>query len=145
MKREWKNKKGLTLIEILMVLVLLSTVIGYIATNVFKQVDKGNVQATKIAISQLSGALDNFRIDCQRYPSEGEGLQILLKNQAAPDDCPAYDDGGYVKNETQLKDAWKKPFLYQNPNATEYEIISLGADNKKGGEKKNADISSEDG
>ena len=53
-------------------------------------------------------------------------------------------NGPYWKKGTLPKDPWQNEYKYTSPGSSgaPYEIISLGADGRDGGEGSNADISS---
>ena len=53
-------------------------------------------------------------------------------------------NGPYWKKQSVPKDPWGNEYKYAAParNGAPYEIISLGADGKEGGEGANKDISS---
>lgn len=141
----WNSKKGMTLLEILLVLGLLSIVITFLARNIFPQFSKGKVQAAKIQIQQLAGDLDRYRLDCNRYPNTQQGLEALQSPPEAPPSCDNYDPSGYYSGkQKEIKDVWNGKFKYVCDDGINYEIISLGADQAEGGEGENADISSKD-
>jgi general secretion pathway protein G len=145
MKKEHKcksGKAGFTLVELLVVLVILM-VIGTIAVQNFGgEEDKAKVKATKASFTSLENALERFKLDVGRYPSEEEGLGALYD---APDGLEGWA-GKYLTKRRSLKDAWDNDYVYTipGPDGEPYEIISLGADKAEGGEKYNADLSSLD-
>ena len=139
------KSQGFTLLEILMVIALLSVVLTFLAKNLFPQFSGGQVKAAKIQIQQLDGDLDRYRLDCNRYPTTAQGLEALLKASAVAPQCPNYDPAGYYSSKSKvIKDIWGAPFKYICEDGINYEVISLGADSKEGGESENADISSKE-
>ncbi len=74
-------------------------------------------------VSILKLALDIFREDCGRYPSEKEGLQALV---ARPEGLEGWR-GPYI---TALKpDPWRHPYKYESPDGGQsMELHSLGPD-----------------
>ena len=137
-----KSKKGFTLIEILLVLTLLGIVMSFVGGKIFSSFGKGQVQSAKILLKRLEGDLDRFRLDCNFYPYTAQGLEALKAAPSAGRQCPNYDPNGYVKNVP--KDPWGTDFVYSCDDGLNYEIKSLGADTKEGGEGPNADISTSD-
>jgi general secretion pathway protein G len=137
-----KNKSGFTLVELLVVLVIL-LILGTIAVENFRsEPDKAKVSATKASFTSLENALERFKLDVGRYPTEEEGLAALY---TAPDGLEDWA-GKYLTKSRSLRDAWDNDYVYTTPgpDGEPYEIISLGADKAEGGEKYNADLSSLD-
>lgn len=138
------NRKGFTLLEIMIVLVLL----GLVASIVLKNLNpnRGKIQAVKIQIKQLESSLDRFKLDCNFYPTtEQGGLKALIEKPGAGRSCPNYDPEGYLDRKKSVpKDPWGVEFAYECTDGQNYVIKSLGPDGTEGGEGQNADISSAD-
>ena len=136
-KKRKKTNKGMTLIEILIVVGIIITVLGFITNGLNRRSKKAKVSQAKLTLNVLSQSIDEFSSDCGFYP---QTLTSLLK---APNDCEEWD-GPYMKDKF-LKDPWKNEIKYEyDPNRNEYELISFGADRRPGGGKFNKDISSKD-
>jgi len=134
-----RRARGMTLIEILVVLVLIGIVMGILGGNFIGKGEKAKADAAKIEISQISQTLDLFKLEIGRYPTTQEGLQALI---TAPTGVNNWN-GPYWKKQTVPKDPWGNEYKYVSPGSNApYEIISLGADGKEGGEGANKDISS---
>src|SRR5215471_6077941 len=69
---------GMTLIEILVVLVLIGIVMGILGGNFIGRGEKAKADAAKIEIGQIGQALDLYKLEIGRYPSSSEGLQALV-------------------------------------------------------------------
>ena len=133
------DTRGMTLIEILVVLVLLSVIMTVVAGNYIGRGEEAKRKATKIEIGQISQTLDLYKLEVGRYPTTQEGLQALVSAPAGV----ANWNGPYWKKSTVPKDPWGTEYKYSSPAANApYEFISLGADAKEGGEGPNKDISS---
>jgi len=133
------RERGMTLIEILVVLVLIGVVLGIVGGNFIGKGEKAKADAAKIEIGQISQTLDLYKLEIGRYPTTQEGLQALISAPAGVTNW----NGPYWKKSTVPKDPWGNEYKYASPaqNAP-YEISSLGADGKEGGEGPNKDISS---
>ena len=131
-----QRQSGMTLIEILVVLVLIGIVLGIVGGNFIGRGEKAKGDAAKIEIGQ---ALDLYKLEVGRYPTTQEGLQALIQ---APSGAPNWN-GPYWKKSTLPKDPWGNEYKYTSPvqNAP-YEIMSYGGDGKEGGEGPNKDITS---
>ena len=131
--------RGMTLIEILVVLTLIGIVMGIVGGNYLGQGEKAKQKAAKIEIEQIGQTLDMFKLEVGRYPTTQEGLQALL---TAPTGVPNWN-GPYWKKSTLPKDPWTNEYKYASPGQHgAYDLWSYGADGKEGGEGTNKDITS---
>jgi general secretion pathway protein G len=132
-------QRGMTLIEILVVLTLIGIVMGIIGGNFIQRGEQAKVKAAQVDIGQIGQALDLYKLEIGRYPTTQEGLQALI---AAPPGVANWN-GPYWKKSAVPKDPWGNEYKYASPaTAAPYEITSLGADGKEGGEGVNKDITS---
>jgi general secretion pathway protein G len=131
--------RGMTLIEILVVLTLIGIVMGIVGGNYLGQGEKAKQKAAKIEIEQIGQTLDLFRLEVGRYPTTQEGLQALI---TAPTGVPNWN-GPYWKKNTLPRDPWTNEYKYASPGQHgAYDLWSYGADGKEGGEGVNKDITS---
>jgi len=131
--------RGMTLIEILVVLVLIGIVLGIVGGNFIGKGEKAKADAAKIEIGQIGQTLDLYKLEIGRYPTTQEGMQALI---SAPSGVANWN-GPYWKKSSVPKDPWGNEYKYVSPaQSAPYEIISLGADGKEGGEGPNKDIAS---
>ena len=132
-----KHVSGMTLIEILVVLVLIGFVLGIVGVNFIGRGEKVKADAAKIEIGQIGQTLDLFKLEIGRYPTSQEGLQALI---AAPAGVTNWN-GPYWKKAQVPTDPWGNEYKYAAPGQHgSYDLISLGADGKEGGEGPNKDI-----
>ncbi|MCD6273598.1 MAG: type II secretion system major pseudopilin GspG [Deltaproteobacteria bacterium] len=136
MQKGLYNKKGFTLIEILIVMVILGLLAALVGPKMFGKVGKSRQKAAKAQISLLETSLDTFRLDMGRYPTSEEGLEAL---RTKPADSAKWD-GPYIPKKVPL-DPWGNPYEYQLPGENgEYDLTSFGADGTADGEGENKDI-----
>jgi general secretion pathway protein G len=129
------NKKGFTLVELLVVMVIIGLIAALVGPRLFPKLGKGKQSAAKAQIELLGQALDQFRLDTGRYPTTQEGLIALMVN-------PNIDrwEGPYLKKDLP-NDPWGKPYIYQCPGTHgEYDLFSYGRDGSPGGEGEDADV-----
>lgn len=144
MFRIWKkagrvnNQRGMTLLEIMIVMAILAGLVAALATKVMSSMKKANINKAKIQIGEFGKALDMFYTDCGFYPASDVGLKALLEAQSG---CPNWGPEPYVKKVT--KDPWNHEYIYES-NGNSYKLRSLGSDGKEGGSGDTADISSDD-
>jgi general secretion pathway protein G len=124
-----RRQAGFTLVELLVVLIILGLIAAFAAPQVIKYVGQSKTKAASIQIDSLGSAIDLFRLEEGRYPSEEEGLEVLV--------------GGTLKKADALIDPWGRPYLYRFPGENgDYDLYSLGADDQEGGEGEDRDLTS---
>lgn len=136
-----RRDRGMTLIEILVVLVLIGIVMGIVGGNFIGRGEEAKRKAAKIEINQIGQTLDLFKLEVGRYPSSQEGLQALVTQPQGANNW----NGPYWKQGTVPKDPWGNDYVYNFPGQHgPYDIVSYGADGKEGGDGANRDITSWD-
>lgn len=135
-----KSAKGFTLIEIIIVIVIIGLIVAAAGNRIFGQGDKAKAGLAKSRIAEISAQLDLYKLETGRYPTTAEGLKALIQ---APSGVANWN-GPYVKNADSIKDTWNNDMIYRSPGSDNrpFEIISLGADGKEGGEGANKDVTS---
>lgn len=132
-----KRQSGFTLLELLVVLTILGLLAIIATPRVLQYVSGAKSKTAAIQVEQLGGALDLFRLDMGRYPTEQEGMEALVQR---PGEGEGWN-GPYVKKKDMLIDPWGEPFRYRIPGQHgNYDLYSLGADKQEGGEGENKDI-----
>ncbi len=133
-----KRQRGFTLIELLVVLVILTLVAGLVAPRLIPFIGGAKQDAARLQIRRLANALDLYRLDTGRYPSSKEGLAALVEK---PDDGGRWN-GPYIQGKQVPADPWGRPYNYRYPgrHGLDYDLFSLGADGREGGEGEDADI-----
>lgn len=157
-----RNDPGFTLLEMLVVLVLIALIAALAVPQVMKLLGGAKSKAARIQLETLSQSLHFYQLDVGSYPTTEQGLSALL---AAPAGVEGWN-GPYVRRQQQLADSWGRAVLYVSPapaggtsatgapNAAgatgasspngAFELKTLGADGKTGGEGDDADISISD-
>jgi general secretion pathway protein G len=132
-------KRGFTLIELMVVLVIIGLLAALIVPNVLDRADDARLTAARTDVSNVMQSLKLYRLDNQRYPTGEQGLQALVTKPTAspvPQNWRPY-------LEKLPQDPWGQPYKYLSPGLKgEVDVFSLGADGKEGGEGKDADIGS---
>ncbi len=139
-----KKALGFTLIEIMVVVVIISVLIGLVAPNILGRVDEARVTAAGADISTLAQALDMYRIDNGHYPTTDQGLESLIAKPTGTPEPRRWNPDGYLKKNRLPKDPWDNDYLYLRRADRKYELYSLGADGREGGEGYDADIFEQD-
>ena len=141
-KRPWTARapqSGFTLIEIMVVVIIIGLLAAVVVPQFLGRVDDARVAKAKQDIQAMQTALTMFKLDNYTYPSPEMGLKALAQK---PDSTTVknWRPGGYLQHLN--KDPWGNDYLYQTPgtHGGEYDLYSLGADGKPGGEGYDADI-----
>ena len=130
--------RGFTLIEIMVVVVIIGLLAAIVAPNVISRLDDAAIARAKQDVRSLESTINLFRIGKFRYPTEEEGLQILLGKPGTPGNDEEYEQ---LLNTVPV-DPWKRQYLYANPSdhGLQFDVYTLGADGQEGGDGVNADI-----
>lgn len=140
-RRQRTPRSGFTLIEILVVVVVIAILATLVAPNVFQHVGTARATTARSQIEMFGAALDAYRLHTGRYPSTQEGLAALWTR---PVSAPATWRGPYLRKSLPL-DPWGNAYEYTSPgevNRDGYDLRSLGADGRRGGEGEDADVTS---
>ena len=133
-------KKGFTLLELLIVIVLL---VSLVSINFLPTLSNAYIEVAKTDIGRLKTALTMFKINEGTYPTQEQGLESLINNPGNLKKPNKYPTDGYLTPKKLPTDPWGNPYIYVYPGEYgDFDIISLGADGAVGGEGENADIGS---
>jgi general secretion pathway protein G len=133
------RQRGFTLIEIMVVVVIIGLLTAVVTVTVVSRVDDARISKAQQDIKALGVALQLYRLDNARYPTTEQGLAALTEKPTAEPIPNSWKEGGYV--EQLSKDPWKNDYLYVSPGQNgAYDLYTLGADAKEGGEGQDADI-----
>lgn len=134
--QRWK-RGGMTLVEVLAVVVILGLLAGTLLIGFSGSFGKAKHELAKSGIGLLQGKLETYRIEHDAWPSNEIGLAALSGGHAKPTDA-------YYVSPAQLLDPWSRTYLFvaPGPEGHPYEILSYGADGQPGGSGEDADISS---
>lgn len=135
------RQRGITLVELLVVLAILALISAIVVINVLPERDRAAVRKTQIDIGVIETALDQYRLDMLNYPTADQGLDALQTLPADERRASNYRPGGYLKG-SALIDPWGNPYQYDVPGRRggAFDLYSLGADGEPGGEDLDADI-----
>jgi general secretion pathway protein G len=123
-----QRSRGMTLIEIIVVITILSLLMAAVGVAVIPQLDKAKQDTARMDIGNLQTALKTYYAKKGNYPDTGSGLKVLVDSQIL--DRPAVDP-------------WGHDYVYMNEGGKPV-IISYGRDGSPGGTELDEDISSKD-
>jgi general secretion pathway protein G len=134
-----RRDSGVTLIEMMVVLVIIAIVASLIVPNVIGRPDEARVTVARTDVRTIAASLEMYRLDNRVYPATSQGLDALVSRPASSPEPPNWAAGGYLP---QLPvDPWGNAYVYRAPGTDRpYDLLSLGADGQPGGEGVDADI-----
>ena len=139
------NRGGFTLIEIMVVIVILAMLAAIVGPKLMGRTDDAKVTDAQVQIKNIETALKLYKLDNGSYPSTEQGLGALVAKPTVGVIPKSYKEGGYLESKKMPKDPWNNDYLYVSPGEHgDYDLFSYGADGAKGGDGKNADITSWD-
>ena len=131
-----ERERGFTLIELMVVIVIIGLLTTIVVINVMPAQDKAMIQKAKADVALLDQAVERYRLDNLAYPDEITALIDPPAGLARPE---RYARGGYVKRLPE--DPWGQAYQYAAPGRHgPFDVYSLGADGREGGEGEDADI-----
>lgn len=125
-----KHNQGFSLIELLIVITIMGLLASIVAPEMFGKVEQSKVKTAQSQMKMLSTSLDAYRLDLGEYPTNLNELTASQQQGWM---------GPYLADDAPL-DPWNVPYQYKRLSTTEYQLSSLGADKKPGGENLDADI-----
>lgn len=136
------RQAGFTLIEIMVVVVIIGLLVGLIGPKVLGRAGDARLVAAKSDISNLGRALDIYKLDNYSYPSTDQGLEALVTEPAGEPEARNWNPDGYLPKVPN--DPWGTEYIYMSPgvNGGKYDLYTLGADGREGGEGEAADVNS---
>lgn len=138
-QRPLRLATGFTLIEIMVVVVIIGLLSALVVPAVIERTGDARVTKAKNDVRSIGNALQLYKLDNFNYPSTQQGLQALVIQPQGEPPARNWQKGGYI--EKLPNDPWGNPYQYLYPGTRgEYDLYSLGADGRPGGEADAADI-----
>jgi len=140
-----RTARGFSLLEMLIVVAIIGLLAALVVPNLGRAFGSSQEKTAKAGAQQLLNAVEEFRLDAGRLPTEEEGLRVLI---VRPDGLQSWD-GPYLQRTSVPPDPWGNAFVYRRFTSGDeypfdYTVLSLGADGAPGGEGDAADIDARD-
>ncbi|MCH9692548.1 MAG: type II secretion system major pseudopilin GspG [Gammaproteobacteria bacterium] len=135
-----RKSGGFTLIEIMVVIVILGVLGAMVVPSVLGRTGEARKKAAIVDLNAIGTALDLYRMDNFVYPSTDQGLGALVTKPSGSPEAKNWSEPYLKKTPT---DPWGNPYEYINNDGAgtdAYELFSLGADGKPGGEGEAEDL-----
>ncbi len=134
--RGQRSRRGFTLVELMVVIVIIGLLSGIVAVNVRSYLVSSKQNVARTQMSKLCQALETFYTAYDRYPTNQEGLQVLGESSEK------FVEGILPRIP---KDPWGHPYEYVSPGKSDpYDVTSYGADHREGGTGADLDLKSSD-
>lgn len=127
-------QRGMSLIEIIIVIVLIGVVLTFVGSRILGGADRAKANLAKSQVQTVAGKIEQFEMDTGRKPA---ALQELVSQPAGASGWL----GPYAKD-AELKDPWGNPLHYRAPgeDGRAFDLVALGKDGKPGGTSYDGDI-----
>jgi general secretion pathway protein G len=130
-------RRGFTLIEVMIVIAIVLALTGLIGVAVFSRRDDAKKDTAKIELNTIKNAMNMFRADFERWPTDQEGVKVLWDKAALDGESEQTKWKGYL-TEALPKDKWGSEWGYrqkgEHGDETKYDLWSFGPDKQDGTE-----------
>ena len=135
-----KKHQGFSLIEIMVVVMIIGFMAAAVSINLLGKADQAKVKQVSTDIKTIKNALSMYKLDNHVFPSDEQGLEALVDMPTLDPVPKQWQEGGYL--DKMPLDPWDRPYIYVIPgeNGRPYEVYSLGADGRVGGEGYDKDL-----
>lgn len=122
------KRRGFTLLELMIVIVILGLIAGLVGLKLIKRGEEAKLTVTKVQMKNLEDALNLYKLHNSRYPTTEQGLKALVEKPDV-DPIPKNWKGPYI--EKVPTDAWGNEFIYVS-DGKHFTLISPGPDGEEG-------------
>lgn len=136
-RRGVRRDDGYTLTEILVVMAIIGLIAAALTPGLVGQLGRSRSKTAQVQVETVAAAVEMFRSDVGRYPTQAEGLQVLISQPSGADGWV----GPYVKSERVLADPWGNRMEYRaTEDGRAFTVTSFGADGQAAGDGLNRDL-----
>jgi general secretion pathway protein G len=127
------NERGLTLVEIIVVLVILAILMNFLFSNLIGSGEGAKAKINDIKMQKLKNAISQFQLQYNQLPQDLNALTSCagVTGQSC---VPVLSD------QDSIADVWGTPYQYRVEGGRSFTIRTLGADRKDGGTGADGDV-----
>lgn len=130
------NDRGMTLVEIIVVIVLISIIGGIVIQGVIGKGDSAKAKLNMVKMEKVKSAIETYRLEFNGYPSK---LEDLVNRSAEVEKSGKLFTP--LASDTDLNDVWNFPYIYKTENSNRtFTLSSLGSDGVEGGDGAKQDV-----
>ena len=128
------TRPGMTLVEVLAVVVILGLLAGTLVVGFGGAFAQGKSELAKTGVATVAERVEAYNITKSGWPRT---LDDLLSGSATPSDS-------FFLPESAATDPWGNRYvlIVPGPDGFPFEVVSYGADGLEGGSGEDADVSS---
>ncbi|RDV38556.1 prepilin-type N-terminal cleavage/methylation domain-containing protein [Bradymonadaceae bacterium TMQ3] len=115
-----KSARGMTLVEIMIVITIMASIMGVVGVFVFGAIDRANEREATIEIQQLSQLVNTF--------------YLTTSPNRLPNELNELTQGAAPLTKEVSNDPWGNPYVYVKSGNRDFEIFSVGPDGSEGTE-----------
>jgi general secretion pathway protein G len=131
-----RRSRAFTLVELMVVVLIIAILAALVVPKLTGKAAEAKIGAAKSELATTKSLLDNFNLNCGRFPTTEEGLAAL---ETAPSGLEGKWRGPYGSKEI-VNDPWENPYVYESSSNDTFTLKSYGSDGTEGGEGDNADL-----
>ena len=117
------KSRGFTLLELLIVMIIIGLLAALIGPKMIGRVGESRQTVAKQQIEGFSSALEMYKLDTTKYPTQEQGLEALV---IQPQGLVNWK-GPYLKKKFIPKDPWGNNYIYTYPARMGITILFLTA------------------
>ena len=133
-----RTRRAFTLIELLIVIAILLAIGGLVVVNLIPRGEQARADLQRVQFDLIGAAMDQFRLDLNRWPTEEEGIEVLWRQDALEDEADMERWRLKYLESPVTEDKWGNELVYRNPSEElgegYYDLVSVGPDGEEGTE-----------
>ena len=106
--------------------------------NLIPRGEQARADLQRVQFDLIGAAMDQFRLDLNRWPTEEEGIEVLWREDALEDEADMKRWKVKYLESPITQDKWGNELIYRSPSEElgegYYDLVSVGPDGEEGTE-----------